>query len=402
MSSNPSQAGQAGVQVEISERRRRRDRDWRRRRWRRRRRVVGLVLTPLIAVVLYSYVSTMLQPSSLPLGIRSIEWMRANGAAWIVNDVERVYYQLTAPDKGGPGLHSLPRVGRATLPRRVSYEPRPVRPVLRPPLAGEGAWRSTGHRVAAAPPVLVTTYRPDPSYPRMVAYVAWIDHSRTSLALYPGRYEPRGGSPRGPMSVPLGERRLLLATFNSGFTSRDGHGGFAVNGNVYTPLRYGQATVVAYRGGKVDVVSWQGGNSPGAQVVLARQNLPLIVDNRVRAPNLADGSQWGATLGNAIRVWRSGIGVDRHGNLVYAAADYQTVGSLADILIHVGAVRAMELDINAEWPSFITYRHTGALVPTKLVPNGQQPATRYLKPDDRDFFAIYRRVPGASPQVPFR
>ena len=165
----------------------------RRRRWRRRRRVVGLVLTPLIAVVLYSYVSTMLQPSSLPLGIRSIEWMRANGAAWIVNDVERVYYQLTAPDKGGPGLHSLPRVGRATLPRRVSYEPRPVRPVLRPPLAGEGAWRSTGHRVAAAPPVLVTTYRPDPSYPRMVAYVAWIDHSRTSLALYPGRYEPRLG-----------------------------------------------------------------------------------------------------------------------------------------------------------------------------------------------------------------
>ena len=86
MSSNPSQAGRAGVQVEISERRRRRDRDWRRRRWRRRRRVVGLVLTPLIAVVLYSYVSTMLQPSSLPLGIRSIEWMRANGAAWIVND----------------------------------------------------------------------------------------------------------------------------------------------------------------------------------------------------------------------------------------------------------------------------------------------------------------------------
>jgi hypothetical protein len=344
----------------------------------------------------------MLQPSSLPLGIRSIEWMRANGGAWIVNDVERVYYQLTAPDKGGPGLHSLPRVGGASLVTRTSYGPRPIRSLLRPRLAGEGRWRSTGRQVAGAPPMLVTTYRPDPSYPRMVAYVAWIDHSRTALALYPGRYEPPRGSPRGPMSVPLGERRLLLATFNSGFTARDGNGGFAVNGTVYRPLRDGQATVVAYRGGNVDVVSWQAGGRLGARVVLARQNLPLIVDNAVRAPNLIDGSQWGATLGNAIRVWRSGIGVDRHGNLIYAAADYQTVGSLADIFIHVGAVRAMELDINAEWPSFITYTHTGALLPTKLVPNGQQPASRYLRPDDRDFFAVYRRVPGASLQVPFR
>ncbi len=402
MSTNLSQAPQVGVQLQLEERRRLRERDWRRRRWRRRRRFAALAVAPLLALVLYSYVSTMLQPSSLPLGIRSIEWLRAKGAAWIVNDVERVYYQLTAPAKGGPGLHALPRVGTAGLISRRSYEPRPIRPVLRPRLAGEGTWRSTGHQVAGAPPVLVTTYRPDPSYPRVVAYVAWIDHSRTLLALYPGRYEPPVGSPRGPMSVPLGERRLLLATFNSGFTARDGHGGFAVNGKVYTPLRDGQATVVAYRGGKVDVVAWSAADRLDPRVVLARQNLPLIVDSGAPAHNLADGSQWGATLGNAIRVWRSGIGIDRHGNLIYAAADYQTVGSLAEVLIHAGAVRAMELDINAEWPSFMTYRHTGTLVPIKLVPNGQQPANRYLRPDDRDFFAVYRRVPGARLQVPFR
>jgi hypothetical protein len=402
MSANLSQAPQVGVQVQLEERRRLRKRDWRRRRWRRRRRFAALAVTPLLALVLSSYVSTMLQPSSLPLGIRSIEWLRANGAAWIVNDVERVYYQFTAPAKGGPGLHALPRVGSAGLISRGSYEPRPIRPVLRLRLAGEGAWRSTGPQVAGAPPVLVTTYRPDPSYPRVVAYVAWVDHSRTSLALYPGRYEPPVGSPRGPMSVPLGERRLLLATFNSGFTARDGHGGFAVNGNVYTPLREGQATVVAYHGGKVDIVSWKAADRLDTGIVLARQNLPLIVANGVPGPNLADGSQWGATLGNAIRVWRSGIGIDRHGNLIYAAADYQTVGSLADIFIHAGAVRAMELDINAEWPSFMTYRHGGALVPIKLVPNGQQSANRYLRPDDRDFFAVYRRTRRASLQVPFR
>ena len=40
------------------------------------------------------------------------------------------------------------------------------------------------------------------------------------------------------------------------------------------------------------------------------------------------------------------------------------------------------------------YRHLHGLLPSKVVPNYQQPATRYLVPDDRDFFAVYRRLPG--------
>ncbi len=57
----------------------------------------------------------------------------------------------------------------------------------------------------------------------------------------------------------------------------------------------------------------------------------------------------------------------------------------------------MELDINPEWPTLITYRHRQGLLPTKVVPNYQQPTTRYLVPDDRDFFAVYRRLPGWRP-----
>jgi hypothetical protein len=37
----------------------------------------------------------------------------------------------------------------------------------------------------------------------------------------------------------------------------------------------------------------------------------------------------------------------------------------------------------------------------KIVPNVQQPATRYLVPDDRDFFAVYRRLSGPV-TVPFK
>ncbi len=107
-----------------------------------------------------------------------------------------------------------------------------------------------------------------------------------------------------------------------------------------------------------------------------------------------DSSQWGATLGNAVRVWRTGVGIDRRGNLIYAAANYQTVITLAKILQRAGAVRAMQFDINPEWPTLITYKHPGRLSPTKVVPNVMQPSTRYLVPDDRDFFAVYRRLPG--------
>src|SRR4029077_8800256 len=156
-----------------------------------------------------------------------------------------------------------------------------------------------------------------------------------------------------------------------------------------------------YKTGAVNVVDWRGGPGPGPAIAFARQSLPLIIDHGRLNPALNDGSQWGFTLGNAVRVWRTGVGIDRRGNLIYAAADYQTVITLARILQRAGAVRAMQFDINPEWPSLITYSHHGGLGPTKVVPNVQQPATRYLVPDDRDFFAVYRRLPGAV-TVPFK
>jgi len=377
-----------------------------------RRRLVLAVLGAVLAPVLYSYITTMTKPSSLPLSIRSIEWVRANHGAWLVDTVEHYWYSWTAPAPGGPTLKALPAVGvsaRSTGKRTGptqrtvrAYRPPRIASVLRPALPGEGVWQATGLLVRGRPPVFVTTFRPDRVYPRVVAYVAWIDHTRTQLALYPGRYEPPGASPRGPMEVPVSQRARLLATFNSGFTYADGHGGFAVDGQTVKPLQDGMGTVVAYRDGHVDVTTWHGGAQLPRWLVLARQNLPLIVDGGKPNPTLDDSSRWGDTLGSAVRVWRSGVGIDRHGNLIYAAADFQTVRTLAALLIHAGAVRAIELDINPEWPSFITYSSPGGLDPIKLVPNYQQPATRYLVPDDRDFFAVFTRRAGASGFVPFR
>jgi hypothetical protein len=382
----------------------------RRRRRLHPRRLLALALLVLLSPAIYSYTTTMLKPSSLPLWPRSVEWLRQNHGNWLVDTAEHYYYGWKAPSKGGPQLKTLPAVGLAApsktkVSRRVKHHaaawPPAIKPVFARPLPGEGIWHRTGPVVDGRPPVLVTSFRSERDYPRIVAYIAWFDHTRTSIAYYPGRYEPPSAPLRGPMEVPYGQRWRLLATFNSGFIHTDGNQGSSINGMEYEPLQRGLATMIAYRDGRVDIKSWTGGPVAGRRIAFARQSLPLIVDHGRLNPNLNDSTQWGFTLGNAVRVWRTGAGIDRHGNIIYAAADYQTVTTLARILQRAGAVRAMQLDINPEWPTLITYRHHRGLIPTKVVPNDQQKATRYLVPDDRDFFAVYRRLRGPV-TVPFK
>ncbi len=357
---------------------------------------LAALLSILPAVV--SYALMALASSNTSLAIRSVEWLRDNGARGLVNQVESAYYSLNAPSTGGPALRALPRqVGAgpgvaSTRPRvqATAYRPPAILPVISPALPGEGVWHATYSGVAPRPPVLVTSYRPDPNYPQMVAGVAWIDSTETSTQLYPGRLEPAVSLPaRGPEEVPPSMRGRLVATFNSAFKLSDSGGGYASNGHTYAPMHDGTATIVRYRSGRTDVVAWSGGPTAGANVAYARQNLPLIVSGGRLNPNLSDGPEWGATLGNAVRVWRSGLGVDAHGNLIYAVANDQTVGSLAAILQHAGAIRAMEMDINTYWPSFITYRAPGAAGAANLLPGMDRSPQRYLTPDDRDFFAVY-------------
>jgi Phosphodiester glycosidase len=350
--------------------------------------------------VLVSYAKMLSHRSDSSVGIRTVEWMRDSGARGLVNEVESLYYSLNAPAKGGPALRTLPaqagiRLNPAVIGhRRVvhHYRPKAIRPVISPPLRGEGVWRATFARGGSRPPVLITSFRPNPSYPQLVAGVAWIDHTRTSTWLYPGLSEPAVTLPsRGPMEVPMRLRRRLVATFNSGFKLSDSAGGFAEGGRTYAPLRPDIATIIRYRNGRVDVTAWHGGPDAGRRVIFARQNLPLIVNHGRPNPNLSDGPEWGATLGNAVLVWRSAVGVDRHGNLIYAAAPDQTVSSLAAIMIRAGAVRAMELDINTYWTTFVNYRFPGARDPANLLSSMDRSPDRYLSPDDRDFFAVYVR-----------
>jgi hypothetical protein len=221
-----------------------------------------------------------------------------------------------------------------------------------------------------------------------VAYIAWISSPSTRLALYAGTSEPPVGGRRTGM-VPTRLRGRLLATFNGGFRYSVAPGGFIAQGVEYAPLRSGLATVSTTWNHHVNISRWPSGARRRALEV-ARQNLTLLVSDRRPTPIAADVRYWGATLGGGAAVWRTALGIDTRHDLIYVAAD-GTPLELAQTLVHAGAVRAMELDINPEWSTFNVYGGRGGTSPTMVVPNPQQSAARYLAPDSRDFFVVYAR-----------
>ncbi len=245
------------------------------------------------------------------------------------------------------------------------------------------AW--AGHHAS----VEVAHFHPS-SQPSTWVSAAWMRSSATDLALYPG-YEGPGATtlPRGPEMVPVTSTPRLLATFNSGFYESDLEGGFYTHSTLYFPLRRGLATVIRYRDGGVGLVSWSGPARPPATVVMARQNLPLLVNAGRANPLVSDNAAWGLTLYGAPAVWRSALGIDAHGNLIYAAAANQTAASMAAVMVQLHCVRAMELDINPEWPIFVTYGRPGAGSPILQVPNPNQIPGRFLYPSTKDFFAVF-------------
>ena len=65
---------------------------------------------------LISYLSMLTQRSDSALGVRTVEWLRDNGARGVVNQIENWYYSLNAPAKGGPALKALPSQAGAAAP----------------------------------------------------------------------------------------------------------------------------------------------------------------------------------------------------------------------------------------------------------------------------------------------
>lgn len=296
------------------------------------------------------------------LGSRFAEWARSHGASSIVNWAENEWYSHHPPPVGGTvpvGAIKKPTTNSPTISTTVHYlpTPKPIVPFASPAIAGEGDWRPVGRRVDGVPAIYETTLRPDAIHTSYVVGVAWMDTKLLHASLYSGSTIPGGGP--FPLTAPIrpSAARTLVAAFNAGFLMTNANGGYYTDGRTEIPLRVGAASFVVYRDGTSDVVSWGHGVTLNHSIVSVRQNLDLLVNNGRPVAGLAanDTTKWGFTLGNAVYVWRSGLGITANGALVYVGGPGLNITDLANLLVRAGAVRAMELDINTDWVNFSSY-----------------------------------------------
>ena len=358
----------------------------------RRRRVLqglGMVLAVVLVLPAVSVGRALAAPGTDTASARLAEWARDHGFDGVITWLEAKTYH--APKVGGLPLATSPLRAAPRGPVSALAEtalPPPIAPIAAPALPGEGSWRVLAS-VHGAPALAVAYLRPDAMHTSYVSAVVWIDPRLVRAQLHPGSLDPGGSGWAQPSRLPADRRAGLLAAFNSGFRLHSAHGGFYEGGRYGAPLRAGIASMVFRRDGTLTVAKWGRDAHFGADVVAVRQNLALLIDGGHVAAGLGinAGNAWGATLGNAKYVWRSGIGVRSDGGVIYVAGNRLTAGSLAELLRRAGCLRAMELDINPEWTSFIRYTPTER----NLLPDMQGSPRRYDTTSSRDFVALYAR-----------
>ena len=225
-----------------------------------------------------------------------------------------------------------------------------------------------------------------------------LDQRLVTLALHAGGSQPGGGGWRYGNAIRAGERRIVVAAFNSGFQESYGAGGFVEGGRVGWPLRRGAASVVIYRDGTADVGRWQETvPTRGRAVEAVRQNLGLLIDAG-RIASTVDRcikACWGDPLHEQPIVARSALGVTPGGDLIWAAGHNLSVRALAEALTGKGVIRAMELDINPRWVAGYVYthlRHQVAPVPIPVMPGQTGIPGQFLAPYFRDFFTVIAHV----------
>jgi hypothetical protein len=117
----------------------------------------------------------------------------------------------------------------------------------------------------------------------------------------------------------------------------------------------------------------------------------MLVDNGQLAVDVDQYGPWGATLGGGFAVARSGLGIDRYGNLLYAGSTYATPRAIGQALIDSGAVRAMQLDINPMW---VCSFYVPNIFTVKVGLSGQYCGVgTMLNPYGRDWFSVARTDP---------
>ena len=356
-----------------------------RRRW---LRYLAVVLAVAMLYPVVTYLRALTYPGNASVAVRTVDWLRDDmGMGPVVNSIENWWFTRHTPSDGPPAANAVPQVSAPVV------APPGPRPADLPahggfPLRGEGVWRPVDRQGG-----LYTTYfRPDAAHGSVLAGAAWFNQDLVTARQIAGTKEPVA-DPTAPGRVPDSLRPRLLATFNSGFKTVDANGGSYLDGHTLVPLRDGAASIVIHRDGHVTVDQWGRDARMSGDTGSVQQSLDLIVDNGKVVPGLAINrdARWGSARSQFQYTWRSGLGTDRAGHLIYVAGNDLTLATLANAMRQAGVARGMQLDIHTNMVSCNAYP-TPDGIPHKLLPTMASPQERYLTTDLRSFYVIAERT----------
>lgn len=334
-------------------------------------------------------------PGPDPLIVKLGVWGRAHGLGFAITAYEQVRYKLSPPKVGGTATIS-PTAGpsaNGTVVRAL----KPIPPVAGgPPILHEGVWQPVVVR-DGVPVVHLAYLRPDSQHTSYLTAVMLFDHRRTRLQLHPGYEDPGEVKSFGvPDRITKQMYPSVVAAFPGGFKVSDARGGFYLNGHTVGRLQADSASLVTYEDGRVDIGRWGSQVTMLPHVTSVRQNLKLLVDGGKVTPSAeaAVKSNWGATLDGVHFVWRTGVGVRRDGDVVFAVGDSLSAKTLAHVLHAAGAVRAMQLDINPDWAAgyWFSSPKSGSdsdrPVAHKVL-DFKKPLYRWFSTTSRDFYSVH-------------
>ncbi|HLM18041.1 MAG TPA: hypothetical protein VK549_09495, partial [Acidimicrobiia bacterium] len=295
------------------------------------RRGVAIAVVLLLIPVAVDYVDYLNKPGSDTVSVRTVEWIRDNGGNGIVNTIERWWYTNNPPPTGGTpaAIKTQKTVVDTTHTTNPTATTLPAIQHLPPPTArvatpatdvqeNEGVWQATGRLVSGQPAVYTTFVRPDAVHTSYLTGLMWLDTKLLRANYVVGTEQPGGGANPWGSQIPDSQKEIAIAAFNSGFKMDAANGGAYLDGEEMVALRGGSATFIINQDGSANVGVWGRDFNMSPDVKAVRQNLVLLVDNGQLNPELRedDTTAFGATLGNNVYVWRSGVGVTADGAIV--------------------------------------------------------------------------------------
>jgi hypothetical protein len=372
--------------------------------------------------------------------VRALPWFGSERMQWVKTVAFRAAEHLDSVkrrvvtsdgekqlnDEAGDFLSKAP--GRAPDPE-TGWPPRPMTPILTPPIQGEGAFRPLDDDPFAIPPrggpspFAFSFLRPDGARPESQIFVMLWDPRLLELHTMTGTREPKTATGEtGSGTVPRDDAVIgrLAAAFNGGFQATHGEFGMMAQRIVYLPPKPYAATVAEYADGSLGFGTWPNDESIPETLVGFRQNLtPLVADGKI---NPYARNWWGgvpAGWQDATRTVRTGLCLTSEDFVAYFYGSSIKAEDLANAMVSARCNYGVHLDMNPGHTGFELYRvgRPGTLPPIqrRLDPTWEARGTvsgtsaweflgrrllrtmhlmhfpRYVRTDSRDFFYLTHR-----------